>query len=357
MSFSATYPFDPPLLPPKINFREESFIDLLLKARTELAELKGYSSALPNPMILLSPAVLRESVASSKIENINTTVENVLQMQLFPEVEQREPDKEVLHYKEAVLWGSGQLQKISISTRLITGIHQRLLPETKSAYRKVQNTIADVQTGEVFYTPPEAQKIPGLISNWERFLNTEDNIDPLIKCIIAHYQFEAIHPFGDGNGRIGRILMVLYLIQKEVLSYPILYISGYINKNRTEYYRLLNNVSAKEQWNEFIIYLLQGFYLQAKETKTSLMTAMKILHDTKELVKTKNPKIYSSDLIEVLFTNPIVSPVSLGRTLGIHYTTASRYLIALNKIGIITDVVVGKYHLYANKKLLNILKH
>ncbi len=357
MSFSATYPFDLPFLPPKINFRDSSFIDLLLKARTELAELKGYSSALPNPMILLSPSVLRESVASSRIENINTTVENVLQMQLFPATERRESDKEVLHYNEAILWGYEQLNKIPISTRLISGIHQRLLPGTKSAYRKVQNTIADVQTGKVLYTPPESQKVPQLISNFEKYLHAEDDIDPLMKCIIAHYQFEAIHPFGDGNGRTGRILMVLYLIQKGILTHPILYISGYINKNRGEYYRLLNNVSAKEQWNEFFVYMLQGFYAQAKDTKESLMAAMHLLHETKDIVKKKNPKIYSSELIEALFTSPVVSPVSLGKVLGIHYTTASRYLSILKKLAIVTDVVVGKYHLFVNKKLIELLKH
>lgn len=231
MSFSAIHPFDLPFLPPFADFNGPDTIKILLKARTELGELKGYSSALPNPMLLLSPAVIKESVISSRIENINTTVENVLQMQLFPEAEQRKPEKEVLHYREALLWGFEQLSKLPLSTRIVVGVQKRLLPESAGGYRRVQNSIQDVAAGKVIYIPPPAQKIPELMGNWEKFIHAEDDIDPLIKCVMAHYQFEAIHPFTDGNGRTGRILMVLYLVEQGFLTIPLLYVSGYINKN------------------------------------------------------------------------------------------------------------------------------
>ena len=357
MSFNAIYPFDLPLLPPKIDFKSKELLELLIKARTELGELKGYSFSLPNPMLLISPAIIKESIASSNIENINTTIIDVLQNQLYPEIEQREPDKEVLRYRDAAIWGFENLKSVSLSTRLITGIQKKLIPSSHGEYRKQQNKIENSSTKEVLYTPPISSNIPKLISNWEKFINYgPENIDPLIASAIAHYQFEAILPFNDGNGRTGRILMVLQLIQDEVISLPILYISGYINKNRTEYYKLLRQVTTKEDWNSFILFMLSGFYLQAKETKEILFNIMKLFHSYKDEIKNKHKKIYTADLIEALFSFPIITPVKLGKELGIHYTTASRHLVTLEKSGFLKENVVGKYHFYTNQKLLNIMK-
>ncbi len=356
MAFHPTRPFDVPLLPPSVNFRHETFIDIMLKARTELGELNGYSYSLPNPMLLLSPAVIKESVASSNIENINTTVEQVLQMQLFPEAEQKIPDKEVLRYSEAVYWGFAQLKKLPISTRIIHGIHKQLLPDARHTFRRTQNAISNSTTGEILYTPPPAQSIPALMGNWEKFLHSDDEIDPLIKCAIAHYQFEAIHPFDDGNGRTGRILVVLYLIEQKLLQLPILYFSGYINKNRGEYYRRLCEVSSGGKWNEFIHFLLEGFYLQARETKQTLLKLIALLQKTKELMRSNHKKIYSGDLVEALFAYPIVTPVSLGKQLGVNYRTASKYLAELAKGKVLQESYMGKYHLFMNKPLLDLLK-
>jgi Fic family protein len=356
MRFNATKPHDLSALPPPVKIRNEQFIDLLLKTRTELGELNGYSVHLPNPLLLLSPAVLRESVASSSIENINTTVEQVLQMQLFPEAERKQPDKEVLKYRDAILWGYENLKKIPISSRLIHGIHKRLLPQRSNGYRRTQNAIQNTSTGEVLYTPPPAQDIPKLMGNWERFVNDGDGMDPLVRCAIAHYQFEAIHPFRDGNGRVGRILMVLLLIQEKLLSLPILYISGYINKHRAEYYRLLRGVTARSQWTEFIQFMLQGFNLQARETKEVLLDLMRLLEETKERVRSQHRKIYSGDLVEALFAYPIITPVSLGKRIAVNYRTASRYLAELAKAKVLAESYVGKYHLFINKPLLGLLK-
>jgi len=227
MPFDVNKPFELPLLPPA-SLKNEQFVDVLLKTRTELGELNGYSRSLPNPLLLLSPAVLRESVASSNIENINTTMEQALQMQLSPESERKAPDKEVLHYRDAILWGFESLKRLPLSTRIILGAHKRLIPQHSNGYRKTQNKITNSVTGEVFYTPPPAQAIRNLMSNWESFVNGgQGSLDPLVRCAVAHYQFEAIHPFGDGNGRVGRILIVLSLVQSKLLSLPILYVSGY----------------------------------------------------------------------------------------------------------------------------------
>ncbi|TAL58657.1 MAG: Fic family protein [Bacteroidetes bacterium] len=357
MSFSATHPFELPELPPQIKYDEKSFTKWLLKIRTELGELKGYSFALPNPMLLLSPAIIKESVASSEIENINTTVEKVLEQQLFPEGEQKMENKEVLHYKNAIIGGFEQMKNVPLGNRLILGIHKQLLHERSYGYRKTQNRIENSVTNEVLYTPPSANDIHRLIGNWEKYVHdSDDEVDPLIKCAIAHYQFEAIHPFGDGNGRTGRILMVLYLVHVRLLHYPILYLSGYINRNRSKYYKLLRGITTKNNWNDFIEYMLKGFYLQAKETKEQLFKVMELLTVYREKIKKDCPNIYSADLVEILFSFPIITPVRLGSLLNIHYTTATRYLKQLNEKKFLEHRQVGKYQLYINKKLMSILK-
>ena len=357
MEFNPNAPYDLPPLPPKASIRNEQFVKVLLGARSELGELNGYSRALPNPMLLLSPSVLRESVASSNIENINTTVEQVLQGQLFPDVEQKKPDKEVLHYRDAMNWGFENLKKVSISTRLILGVHKRLLPDHEEGYRRLQNKIANSSTGQILYTPPPAQSISRLIGNWESFVNDPaEEIDPLVRCAIAHYQFEAIHPFLDGNGRVGRILMVLSFIQQELLTFPILYVSGYINKHRSEYYKLLRDVSARDRWSEFIGFMLKGFHEQASETKSVLLKVVSLLEKTKNQMQKDHRRIYSADLVEALFEFPIITPVNLGKRLEVNYRTASRYLAQLVKGKMLDESYVGKYHLFINKPLLALLR-
>ena len=184
----------------------------------------------------------------------------------------------------------------------------------------------------------------------------EQPIDPLIRAIIAHYQFEAIHPFGDGNGRTGRILMVLQLIQDELLTMPVLYISGYINRHRSDYYRLLLEVTSGDQWQEYIRFMLQGFFEQAKQTRLTLSEITQLFHGLKAQVRTEHAKIYSAELIDALFTFPVITPTKLALVLGKHYTTTSKYLIQLAKAGILFETTIGKYHLFVNQPLMEILK-
>ena len=356
MSFDPTYPHQLPPLPPQDSITNADFGDLLLKARVELAELKGASGQIPNPLLLIAPIVIRESVASSNIENINTTLADVLQWQLFPEAEQRQPDKEVLRYREAMNWGFQNYERYALSSRLILGIQSRLMPESSGQYRREQNQIANTASRESLYTPPIASDIPQLISNWENYVNNpEETIDPLIRASIAHYQFEAIHPFRDGNGRTGRILMVLQLIQSGLLQYPILYISGYINQNRSEYYRRLRSVTVEGKWHDYIDYMLTGFYVKARETREDLTKITRLFDEVREQVRAENRKIYSAELVEALFTFPVITPTKLASQMNKHYTTTSKYLAQLTEMGILKEAVVGKYHLFANYKLLKIL--
>ncbi|MBM3205265.1 Fic family protein [Candidatus Shapirobacteria bacterium] len=344
------------LPPSNIDFKNADLLDLVIEARTQLAELKGYSSSLPNPLLLLSPAIIKESLASSEIENVRTTMIEVLENQIFLEEERREPNKEVLRYRDAVMWSFEKIKKLGLSTRLITGIQGQLLPREITGYRQQQNAIQNPKTKEIIYTPPTQAKIPECMSHLEKFLNdTSQKMDPLIACILGHYQFEAIHPFRDGNGRTGRILMVLHLTKNHIISLPILYISGFINKHREEYYQRLLEVTAKGKWIEYIKFMLEGFKTQAAITKQMIFEIMKLFWELKEQIKEKNKAIYSADLVEAIFSLPVISPVKLGKILDCHYTTAARYLNTLVNMGLMIDKKIGRYHLYMNKPLTNLI--
>jgi Fic family protein len=357
MSFDPSRPFRPAPLPPPVDLNTPEILRRVAQARSELGELKGLSRALPNALLLLSPAVIRESVASSQIENVNTTVENALQMQLFPEAEQRGPDKEVLRYRDALLSGFEQMKRIPLSARTIRSVHDVLLPDQAGGFRRQQNSIADGGSGRVRYTPPEAPDIPDLISQWQTFIDDdEDGLDPLVKCALQHYQFEAIHPFSDGNGRTGRILIVLHLVHARLLELPVLYVSGYINRNRAAYYELLRAVSREEAWEGWVLFMLDALGEQARETRQTAERVLDLFNEMRERMRAEHRKIYSAELVEQLFSYPVLTPVNLSRRLGVHYTTATRYLTELAKAGILTHSTLGKYKLYANHALLDIVR-
>ena len=356
-AFDPAQPFDLPPLPPEVDTRTTEILERVAAARTELGELKGLCRALPNAFILLSPTVIRESVASSRIENVNTTVQNALQMQLFPEAEQHGPDKEVLHYRDALMAGFQSMAEIPVSARTIHMVHETLLPDDAKGFRRQQNSIAEGPDGRARYTPPAAPDIDNLISNWLHYLHSGDEgTDPLVKCAIQHYQFEAIHPFPDGNGRTGRILMVLQLLHAGLLELPVLYISGYINNHRERYYDLLLSVSRDEAWQAWIMFMLDALSAQAAETKRTALAILELFESMRDRIRRKHPKIYSAELVEQLFSYPVVTPVNLARQLNMHYTTATRYLKALTASGLLRDAQVGKYHFYANHELIGLVQ-
>jgi Fic family protein len=260
-----------------------------------------------------------------------------------------------LRYREALFWGFEQIKEgVPIVGRLITGVQQILIPG-EGSFRGVQNAIWNPITKKIIHLPPASQDIPDLIKDWEIFVNSDTKMDPLVKIAIAHYQFESIHPFKDGNGRTGRILMVLDLVKQGLLSMPILYLSGYISANKSRYYQVLQSVREKNSWDEYLEFILTAFAIQAGKTAEIFKQIMILLDEQKQQFKTQLPKIYSREILEELFTSPILSPVSLGQRLKIHYTTASKYLKQLEKIGLLKNTKVGKHQLYANYKLIQIL--
>jgi len=322
-------PYDLPLLPPAVDWRDERFVQRVAEARTQLGELKGYSFGMPNPLLLLSPAMLRESVASSSIENINTTVERVLQLQLFPEREQRQPDKEVLRYRDALLWGYEQMKNMPLSTRLILGIHQHLVPHAPPGYRRTQNSIQNSAAGETLYTPPAASQIDRLMSNWENFLHDKgDGIDPVLKCAVAHYQFEAIHPFLDGNGRTGRMLVTFYLWKEGLLEKPVLYLSSFFKKHRKVYYQRLTDY-REENVGKWVEFFLDGV-IETAEAAIETVRKITLLREQDMTKIGKMNKTSSESALHVLprlFAQPIVTVSAMQEWTGFSTRTGAQKLI------------------------------
>ncbi|MDR1032823.1 MAG: Fic family protein [Candidatus Nomurabacteria bacterium] len=335
---------------PTVDF--DQFNKKIIAIREKIGVLKGACYGLPNPQLLLSPAVLRESLESSEIENIVTTLANVLQAQLFPEAERSANDKEVLRYNAALHAGMDEMKKRYFGSNTIRTVHATLVPSEPN-FRTTQNELRNARTNEVVYTPPPANAISGYLSDLEKFINNEENgLDPIIKTVITHYQFESIHPFGDGNGRTGRILIVLCLIHFGLLDLPVLFISEYINNHKKEYYDTIRNVTDSGDWVSYISYMLDAFLYQA-EKSTQLLLTIKELHDTtKRLVREKLPKIYSRDLIDAIFNQPFITPTRYSTIMKVSYQTGSKHLKQLEKIGVMKSVKLGKYLLFANVKLM-----
>ena len=338
---------------PKIDYN--SFDKTLIEVHKRIALLKGACYNLPNPRLLLSPTVLREALASSEIENIVTTLASVLQAQLFSEAEQSPADKEVMRYNRALNSGMELMQNIPLGSRVIKNVHDALMPN-ESGYRKDQVYIKNTATGEIVYKPPSVNEIEDLIADLEKFINDDSSsIDPILKTIMTHYQFEAIHPFSDGNGRTGRILIVLCLIYYELLDLPVLFISGYINSHKNEYYSTLRNVTEKEDWNAYINYMLAAFLEQA-EKSTAVLLKIKDLHDMiKRQIRQELPKIYSRDLVDELFNRPLITPTAYAASMGVTYQTASTHLKNLKRIGIMKSFKASRYTFYANSALIDLL--
>lgn len=326
------------------------------KAVKMLAELKGCANLIPNQSILINAVVLQESKDSSEIENIITTKDDLYKAVSETVTKIDSATKEVMFYREALYTGFNQLKEHGfISINDIVQI-QKVLVQNDAGIRTLPGTkLVNDTTNEVVYTPPQTkEEIDELLKNFTEYLNNEE--DSLSKLAILHYQFESIHPFYDGNGRTGRIINILYLILKHHLDVPILYLSSYIIKNKTTYYKLLQNVRAQDSWEDWIIFILKGIEETAADTIQKVKAIQKLLENTVEKVKAEAPKIYSKDLIETLFENPYCKVEFIVRSLGVERKAASRYLHQLEDIGILKCIKVGKDNLFINIGLMGLLK-
>ena len=328
-------------------------------AHKALAELKGVIGSIPNENILLETLTLREAKESSAIENIISTFDEVYQSNLFSDQFASAAAKEVHLYARALIKGFGLVKENGLLTNNHILHIQKLVEQNSAGFRKLPGTkLLNDKTGEIIYTPPQDHEtIVNLMKNLEAFINDDTlmDADPLVKMAIIHHQFESIHPFYDGNGRTGRIINILYLVQKGLLHLPVLYLSRYIIKHKNDYYRLLQEVRTKGVWEEWIDFILEGVQSTADETIILISAIKALMLEYKHRIRKQCPKMYSQDLINNLFKYPYTKIEFIQADLQVSRNTAIRYLEELVKQNILTKHKIGRENFYENRELFKLL--
>ncbi len=347
------------LLPLKTDIETKAVLRKTALAHKALAELKGVITSIPNQNILTETLTLREARDSSAVENIISTFAEVYQSSLFTNQFASATSKEVHLYAKALKTGYQLVKRNGLLTNNLILQIQEQVEGNKAEYRKLPGTkLLNDATGETVYIPPQDHDtIVTLMNNLETFMNDDTmmNADPLVKMAIMHHQFESIHPFYDGNGRTGRILNILFLIQKKLLELPVLYLSRYIIKHKNDYYRLLQKVRQTGEWEEWIIYMLDGIEQTANESIILISNIKNLMQQYKQAIRTQLPKIYSQDLLNNLFKYPYTKIEYLESDLGISRSTAIRYLKELEKLTLLTKQKIGRDNFYINQPLFNLL--
>lgn len=328
-------------------------------AHKALAELKGVVTGIPNQNILIETLTLREARESSAVENIISTFAEVYQSNLFNQHFASPEAKEVHLYAKALKAGFQLVKNKGLLTVNNILQIQEIVEGNNAGFRKLPGTkLLNDKTGEVVYEPPQDHAtIVSLMSNLEKFIN-DDNMmdaDPLVKMAIIHHQFESIHPFYDGNGRTGRIINILYLIQKKLLDLPVLYLSRYIIRHKNDYYRLLQKVRNENEWEEWILYMLDGIEKTADESIELISNIKILMQQYKQTIRTQLPRLYSQDLLNNLFKYPYTKIEYFEKDLGISRSTAFRYLAALVKQKLLVKKKIGRDSFYINQPLFELL--
>ncbi len=351
----AAEPFNAlPLLPPNAELESKAILKRCIAARAALAELKQAGELIPNPVVLINTLPLLEAQASSEIENIITTTDRLFQFREMDAAADAST-REALRYSRALLEGFQSLQKRPLATRTAEEICS-LIKGNEMRVRKIPGTALARANGEIVYTPPVGEDLlRSLLANWEKFLHEATEIDPLIRMAVGHYQFEAIHPFTDGNGRTGRVLNSLFFISEGLLTLPILYLSRYIIQHKADYYRLLREVTQTDQWEEWVLFMLKGVEETAHWTVAKISALRSLQHHTVEQVRKAAPKIYSHELVNLIFELPYCRIQNLTERKIAERQTASVYLKELVRIGVLEEKAVGREKLFIHPKLMRLL--
>lgn len=356
-------PFDParpydalPALPPSADIETKPILKACIEARAAVEGLKRAGALIPNQSVLINTIPMLEAQASSEIENIVTTSDSLFK---FAQLDGENADpatKEALRYRTALREGIDSLKTKPLSTSTAVQVCSAIQGQVMDIRRVPGTTLSNPATREVIYTPPVGEALlREKLANWERFIHEHGDIDPLIRMAVAHYQFEAIHPFLDGNGRTGRILNQLMLVEQGLLDLPVLYLSRYITRNKADYYRLLLSVTKEGAWDAWVQYMLKGVRETAIWTTDKINAIHKLMMHTTDHVRARAPKIYSRELVELVFVQPycrIQNIVDAG--LG-HRQTASVYLKALVDIGVLKEEKVGREKLFIHPKYMQLL--
>lgn len=345
-------------LPLTIDPETKAVLKSLPSAHAALAELKGIATTIPNQTILINTLGLQEAKDSSAIENIITTHDDLYKSELNLDSFRSLNAKEVQNYVAATKKGFELISKAGLITNKIIIEIQEALEGNRAGFRKLPGTtLMNSSTGEVIYTPPQdPEEIKSLMANLEKFINDKEicTFDPLVKMAIIHYQFESIHPFYDGNGRTGRIINILYLILEKLQNLPVLYLSNYIIKNKSDYYRLLQEVREQNNWEEWILFMIKGIEQTSRETIGLILQIRELMMSYKHILREKY-KFYSQDLLNNLFKHPYTKIEFIQRDLNVSRITAANYLNQLADDKILTKKKLGTGNYYINEPLFELL--
>ena len=357
ISFNPEKPYnDLPLLPPKANIETRAILKQCIAARSALAEVKTSGEMIPNQAVLINTLPLLEAKDSTKIENIVTTTDKLFEYASGQEYQSDPATKEALRYKTALSKGFRSLKRRPLFTATAVEVCS-IIKDRPMEIRKIPGTaLRNPATGEVVYTPPVGETVLlDKLSNWEKFLHEETEIDPLVRMAVGHYQVEAIHPFTDGNGRTGRILNLLYLVQENLLTIPILYLSRFIIRRKSEYYSRLLDVTRNEAWEPWIHFMLEAITETAQWTTGKIAAVRKLMDQATDHIKSKLPKIHSHELVEVIFTQPYCRITNLVDLKIAKRETASIYLKKLCSVGVLEERKVGRDKLFVHSKFLRLI--
>jgi Fic family protein len=351
-----------PSLPPPGLGESVPVLKEAARAHRYLAELKGRAASMPNPGILINTLALQEAKASSEIENIVTTQDELFQASLFEAGLGSPAAKEVARYSDALHCGFDRMteQYGILSNNSIVAMFQ-ILKRNDGGFRETPGTaLKNDQTQEIVYVPPqtghEVRKHMGAL---ESYINDgfHHDLDPLIKMAIIHHQFESIHPFPDGNGRIGRIINVLYLVQQNLLDIPILYLSGFITRYKSDYYRLLQHVRETGEWEPWLLYMLRAVGDTSVTTLGLVNEIDNLMATYKHRIRKEHSRIYSQELLNNLFAHPYTRIEFVQRDLGITRQTASRHLDQLSDAGLLVKHQSGRSNYYINAPLIDLFQN
>lgn len=358
MTFDPRRPFDDlPLLPPTQELETRAVLKACIEARAAVAELRQAGALIPNQGVLINSIPLLEAQASSEIENIVTTADRMFLFDGGPAEQADTATKEALRYRAALWDGYRSLQQRPLTTATAVNVCRAIKGIALDIRRTPGTQLVNDRSGETIYTPPSGEALlRDKLANWERYLHDEGDTDPLVRMAVMHYQFEAIHPFVDGNGRTGRVLNLLYLVERGLLDIPVLYLSRYIVQHKADYYRLLLAVTTDERWEDWILYMLAAVADTARWTTRKIAAIRALIDTTAERMRNEAPNIYSRELAELIFERPyarIAHVVDAGLA---KRQTASVYLKELCAIGLLEESKVGREKVFLNPAFVELLK-
>lgn len=357
MTFNSALPYNElPALPPLADIESRAILKACITARAALADLKRAGALIPNQAVLINTIPLLEAQASNEIENIVTTSDTLFRYSQMESQAEDPATKEALLYRRALYHGYLSLKTRPLCTNTAIQVCSQIKNVDMEIRRIPGTALANSNTKEIIYTPPVGETLlREKLANWEHFLHEREDIDPLVRMAVAHYQFEAIHPFTDGNGRTGRILNLLYMVEQNLLEVPVLYLSRYILRTRTDYYAGLLSVTAQQTWEDWIIYMLTAVADTANWTTAKIVAIRQLQDGARAFIRINAAKIYSHELVDMLFEQPYCRIQNLTEAGIAKRQTASSYLQQLISLGVLQEIKIGREKLFVHPNFVRLL--